>query len=120
LALTWNIFDGHQRNIQREKLAVNLQTLEFTKINFMTQNEISKNKVLNQINSVIERISMNEKQVEKYKRLYEAYSKELTVGEASVMDFKNLMKDIAAKNQELLQLKMEQQFLINSYNYLNY
>jgi hypothetical protein len=120
MALTWNIFDGHQRDIQREKSAISLQALEFTKLNFMTKNEISKNKILNQINSVVDRISLNEKQAERYKRLYEAYSKELTIGEASVMDFKNLIKDIASINQELLQLKMEQQFLINSYNYINY
>jgi len=120
LALTWNIFDGHQKNIQREKSTVNLQTLEFRKNNFMTQNEISRNKILNQINSVKERIILNEMHVDKYKHLAEAYSKELSLGEASIMDFKNLLKDIAAKNQELLQLRMEKQFLINSYNYLNF
>jgi cell division protein FtsB len=42
------------------------------------------------------------------------------MGEASVMDYKNLLKDISAKKQELLQLKMEKQFLINSYNFLNF
>lgn len=120
IAFTWNIFDGHQRDIQREKSAINLQTLEFTKLNLMTQNKINKNKILDQINSVVDRIAMNEMQAERYKRLYEAYSKELTIGEASVMDFKNLIKDIAGINQELLQLKTEQQFLINSYNYINY
>jgi outer membrane protein TolC len=120
LALTWNIFDGHQKNIQREKSTVNLQTLEFRKSNFMTQNEISRNKILNQINSVKERIMLNEMQTDKYKHLAEAYSKELSLGEASIMDFKNLLKDIAAKNQELLQLRMEKQFFINSYNYLNF
>lgn len=120
LALTWNIFDGHQKNIQREKSAVNLQTLEFRKNNFMTQNEISRNKIIAQLNSVKERIMLNEMQADKYKHLAEAYSKELSLGEASVMDFKNLLKDIAAKNQELLQLRMESQFLINSYNYLNF
>jgi outer membrane protein TolC len=110
LALTWNIFDGHQKNIQREKSTVNLQTLEFRKNNFMTQNEISRNKILNQINSVKERIMLNEMQADKYKHLAEAYSKELSLGEASIMDFKNLLKDIAAKNQELLQLGMEKKF----------
>ena len=120
LALTWNIFDGHQRDIQREKSAVNLQTLEFRKNNFITQNEISRNRILNQINLVNERIILNEKQADKYKRLAEAYSKELSLGEASVMDYKNLLKDIASKYQELLQLKMEKQFLFNSYNYLNF
>ncbi len=120
LAFSWNIFDGRQRNIQREKSAVSLQTIEFRKNNFMTQNEISKNKVINQINSVTDRIILNEKQADKYKSLNEVYSKELSMGEASVMDFKNLLKDIASNNQELLQLKMEKQFLINSYNYLNF
>jgi len=120
LALTWNIFDGHQKNIQREKSAVNLHTLEFRKNNFMTQNEISKNKVLKQINSVDERILLNEKQAARYEHLAEAFSKELSIGEASVMDYKNLLKDIFAKKQESLQLKMEKQFLINSYNFLNF
>jgi len=63
---------------------------------------------------------MTEKQVAAYGKLYDAYSKELSIGEASVMDFKNLLKDIATKKLELLQLKTEKQFLINSYNYLNY
>ena len=120
LALTWNIFDGHQKNIQREKSNVNLQTLEFRKNNFMTQNEISRKKILNQINSVKERIILNELQADKYKHLADAYVKELSIGEASVMDYKNLLKDIAANNQELLQLRMENQFLINSLNYLNF
>lgn len=120
LAFTWNIFDGHQRNIQREKSAVNLQTLEFRKNNFMTQNEISRNKILNQINSTDVRILLNEKQAVMYEHLADAYSKELSLGEASIMDYKNLLKDISAKKQELLQLKMEKQFLINSYNFLNF
>ena len=67
-----------------------------------------------------QRIIFNEHQTDQYNQLYNAYIKELSQGEASVMDFKNLLKDIAAKNQESLLLKMEKQFLINSYNYLNY
>jgi cell division protein FtsB len=86
----------------------------------MTQNEISRNKILNQINSLEEQIRMNEDQATMYKNLNEAYMKELSLGESSIMDFKNLLKDIAAKSQELIQLRMEKQFLINSYNYLNY
>ena len=120
LTLTWNIFDGRQRDIQREKSIINLQTIEFEKKNFLTQNDINKNKIINQINVLNQRIIFNEQQTDQYNKLYNAYTKELSQGEASVMDFKNLLKDIAAKNQESLLLKMEKQFLINSYNYLNY
>jgi hypothetical protein len=120
LTFTWNIFDGRQRNIQREKSIINLQTIEFEKKNFLTQNDIGKNKIIDQINVLNQRIIFNEHQTDQYNQLYNAYIKELSQGEASVMDFKNLLKDIAAKNQESLLLKMEKQFLINSYNYLNY
>lgn|GEM_PF-177456 len=120
LSLTWNIFDGHQRDIQREKSAVNLQTLEFRKNHFMTQNEICRNKVLGQISSVKERILLTEEKSDRYETLKEAYLKELSIGEASVMDIKNLLKDIAACSKELLQLRMEEQFLINNYRYLNF
>ncbi len=120
LTFSWNIFDGHQRDIQREKSTINMQTIEFNKKHFMTKNEISKIKILNQISSINERIILMQKQADTYKRLFDAYSKELSIGEASVMDFKNLLQDIAMNNNDLLQLKSEKQFLINSYNYLNY
>jgi hypothetical protein len=120
LTLTWNIFDGRQRDMQREKSSINLQTIEFEKKNFLTQNDISKNKIITQIYMLNQRIIFNEQQTDQYNKLYNAYTKELSQGEASVMDFKNLLKDIAAKTQESLLLKMEKQFLINSYNYLNY
>jgi outer membrane protein TolC len=120
IAFTWNIFDGHQRNIQREKSAINLQTLEFEKKNFLTRNDISKTRILNQIEAVNQRIMLYEQQTDQYNDLYKAYTKELSQGEASVMDLKNLIKDIASKKQEILQLKMEKQLLISSYNYLNY
>lgn len=120
LELTWNIFDGHQREIEREKSAVKLQTLDFSKRHFMSQNEISKSKVLSQIHSVEERMVLNRQQAAKYDALKEAYQKELLLGEASVMDVRNLMKELAAITRELLQLKMEQQLLINTYNYLNF
>jgi outer membrane protein TolC len=120
ISLSWNIFDGHQRDIQREKSDINLQTIEFEKKNFLTQNDISKNKILNQIESIDQRLLLFEQQADQYDKLYYAYSRELSLGEASVMDFKNLLKDIAAKKQETLLLTSERQLLINSYNYLTY
>jgi hypothetical protein len=117
---TWNIFDGHQRNIQREKSAINLHTIEFEKRNFMTVNEINRKKILNQISAIDQRITVSAKQADQYDNLYDIYSKELATGEVSVMDFKNLVKDMAVKKQEIVQLRLEKQLLINSYNYLNY
>ncbi|HUW93202.1 MAG TPA: TolC family protein [Bacteroidales bacterium] len=120
ITFTWNIFDGRQRDAQREKSAVNIQTLEFEKENFLTRNEISKRKILNQIIAVDQRITLNNQQKDRYDKLYSVYSKEITQGEASVMDFKNMLKDVYANRQENLTLKAERQLLVNSFNYLNY
>jgi outer membrane protein TolC len=120
LTFNWNIFDGRQRDIQRAKSAISLETLEFEKNHFMTQNEINKNKILNQVESTNQRMVLIKEQMHQYDILKETYTRELSQGEISVMDFKNLLRDFSVKKQEFLQLEMERQILINSYNYLNY
>ena len=117
---SWNIFDGHQKEIQRKKSALDIQSVEFEKQNFMTVNAMNRKKILNQIESLDQRIAIGEKQISRYGDLYGMFSKELAAGEVSVMDFKNMVRDMAVKKQEVLQLQLEKQLLINSYNYLNY
>ena len=117
---TWNIFDGHQKQIQYNKSLVALQTLEFEKSNFIRKNQINKNKYLTRIKAVDTKIKIVENQLAQYKKLWTLYSYELSQAQVSIMDFKNLIRDIAAKQQESLMLNMEKQVLINSFNYWNY
>jgi len=120
ITFSWNIYDGNQKNIEREKSKLNLHTLVFEKNNFLTQQDINKTKILNQIHSLNQRILLAEEQIILYSKLLDVYSKELTQGEMSVMDYKNLLKDITAKKQQSLLMKIEEQQLINSYNYWNF
>jgi outer membrane protein TolC len=120
LTFTWNIYDGGQRKLERQKSVFNLQTLQFEKNHFLTQNELNKAKIKHQLTALSERSELLSKQLERYDQLYEVYQKEFEQGLVSVMDFKNLLKDITAKKQESILLKMEKQVLVNSYNYWNY
>ena len=120
LTFTWNIYDGGQRKLERQKSIFNLQTLQFEKNHFLTQNELNKAKIIHQLTALRERSELLSKQLERYDQLYEVYQKEFEQGLVSVMDFKNLLKDITAKKQESILLKMEKQVLVNSYNYWNY
>ncbi len=86
----------------------------------MTQQQINKSKIISQLKSLDERRLILVNQVTKYDQLYKVYADELAQGLVSVMDFKNLLKDITAKKQDYLLLKMEKQLLVNSYNYWNY
>jgi len=120
ISFSWNIFDGHQRKIEQEKSMVKSQTIAFKKQNFINKYELNKNKFLNQISSINQQIAIIETQLKQYNKLMDLYKLELAQSQISIMDFKIVIKDIAAKKQELVQLKMEKQLLINSYNYWNY
>jgi outer membrane protein TolC len=120
ITFTMNLFDGNQKKMMRDKAAINLNNVGFEKNNFITQNTINKNKTLRSIRSLDERLSINEQQSEQYKTLFDVYSKELSAGEISVMDYKNLLKDIVLKKHERILILIEKQMLINSFNYWNY
>ena len=120
LNFSWNLYDGNQRKLEREKSNVNISTLQFEKEYFKTQREINKDKIDSQLKSLNERGKSLENQLNQYDKLYNVYSDELAHGLVSVMDFKNLLKDITSKKQDFLLLNMEKQLLINSYNYWNY
>jgi hypothetical protein len=120
ITFSWNLFDGNQRKIQREKSSISQQTLEFQKNNYITQNNLSKRKILDQINSLNEQTALLQEQINQHEKLLNLFDKELSQGEISVMDYKNFLKDITAKRQQFLLIKMEKQALINSYNYWNF
>ncbi|MDQ1769326.1 hypothetical protein GQR60_00655 [Labilibaculum sp. A4] len=120
LSLSWTIFDGHQSRLQGRKAEVNLNTIEFEKNNVINHADIRKCKIMAQIQSLEERVNMISQQLEKYDILVETYNRELSLGEVSIMDLKNLLRDLAVKKNELLTFSMERQALINRYNYWNY
>ncbi len=117
---SWMLYDGNQRKLEREKSNINLLSQQFEKDHFITQKEINLNKIKNQLKALTERGIILENQLAQYEKLYKVYENELAHGLVSVMDFKNLLKDLTAKRQEYLLQKMEKQLLVNSYNYWNY
>jgi len=115
-----NLFDGKQKEIMRNRAALNLNSIGFEKNNFITKNDINKNKTISNIKSIDKRLKIIEGQSAEYKTLFDVYTRELSQGEVSALDYKYLLKDIAAKMHERLLLQMEKLFLINSYNYWNF
>lgn len=120
ISFKMNMFDGNQKKIMRDRAAISIRTIDFEKNNFMIKNDIYKNKTINNIKSLNERLNIVEGQLGQYRILLDAYSRELAHGDVSILEYKNLIRDIVAKKQESLILKMDTQMLINSYNYWNF
>jgi outer membrane protein TolC len=117
---SWNIFDGNQKKIVHDKAFINMQMLDFDKQYFVRQYNINKNKYLTEIELVNNQLKIVKKQIEEYRELVDLYAFQLSQAQVSAMDYKNLVRDISVKKQELLLLKMQSQALIISYNYWNY
>jgi len=120
VTFSWILFDGHQRKIQQEKTHFGLQNISFDKQNFMTQQEMNKAKIIHQINALDERMQNLQDQLKMYAKLVSTYELQLSHGNISIMDYKNLLKDVAAKQQEATLARIEKESLISSYNYWNY
>jgi len=120
LSFSWNIFDGHQQKLLKQKTEINQQTLDFEKQHFITRQEINENAILKQIGLVEKRKVLTDRQLNQYDKLLMVYRAKLAQGEISVIDYKTILRDLAAKKQERALLGLEEQALIISYNYWNY
>ena len=120
LTFSWTIFDGNQRRINEERTNINVNTITFNRMDFTRKADIHRNKILLEIESIGERETLAKDQLSRYDRLIEAYLSELPLGETSIMDLKNLIRERAAKQQQMVELKMQRFLMINAYNYWNY
>jgi len=120
LTFSMYLFDGNQRDIERQRSEINLETLNFEKEKIRQQNTIQKNFTLSRIQSINDRILLANQQLEQYDKLLGVFEIQLKKGEISVMEYKYFVKEISTKKQEKLLLEMEKQIVVNAYNYWNY
>ncbi|MFC0876200.1 TolC family protein [Saccharicrinis sp. FJH2] len=120
LSFSITLFDGNQRHTEHNKTQIHLESLQFQKEQFLSKYRMQNNGILNRIRLNREQQQLLDEQITQYKTIIDAYSKELSQGEASIMDIKNIYRDMASKEKDMLGLKTEEQFLINAYNYWNY
>lgn len=120
LTFSWILYDGHQREIQKERSEIRINSVEIEKNYFKRQQTIQKNKISNQIFALEERKRLIEKNIKQYNKLIESYQNEIAYGQISIIDLKNLFQELTNKKQDALLIEMERQSLISAYNYWYY
>ncbi len=114
------IFDGKQKSLNRKRTEVLIKSTQSYKSNFITQNSIRKIKILTEINSLNERISISSNQLKDYKQLLDYYKKEVITGQQSVMTYITTVKNLAIMQRDYVMMQTSKQLLINAYNYWNW
>lgn len=120
ISLVYNLFDGNQKNINKSKVNIQLKSLTTYKDNFETQNNIRKAKLLQELASYAERISIAEQQMQEYKTLLVAYKKEIVAGQLSIINYITTLKNMAMVQRDYTLLFSQKQSIINAYNYWNW
>lgn len=120
LNFTYNFFDGKQKESFRNKTQVLEQTVSFYKSNFTSQNTLRKSKIIVELQSYTERISIAEQQLKEYDFLLNSYKKEIVSGQISIINYILILKNMATFQRDYTLLFSQQQTLINAYNYWNW
>ncbi len=119
LSFKWNLFDGHQRQINNNKVKFNLQNIAVDQNYFTSQNTIRKQNLLQQIDNADKQIKLCLRQLTECENLLKMYQTEVDKGLVSVLELKTLTQDILTKQQNITNLQMAKEILINAYNYWN-
>jgi outer membrane protein TolC len=120
ISFTYNLFDGGQKNITRNKTDLLLKSVSSYRENFNKQNSVRKTKILNELQSYTSRISIAENQLKEYQSLLNSYKKEIVSGQLSVINYITTLKNMALLQRDYSLLFSQKQSLINAYNYWNW
>lgn len=120
LNFTYNFYDGNQKKINRKKTEVLAQSVSFYRNNFITQNTIRKAKIITELQSYTDRISIAQQQLKDYDILLGSYKKEIILGQLSIINYTMILKNMAIVQRDYTLLFSQQQTLINAYNYWNW
>ena len=75
---------------------------------------------MNEVKSLQDRKTSLEAQMQSYQQLLTAYKSELVRGQISVLNLVTALKDFTSLQQDFITIQVQQQLLINAYNYWNW
>ena len=114
------IFDGKQKEINRSKTVLAVQTAAIYKTSFLSQNGLRMMRIADEVRFLQNRQSLLDAQISEYQKLLLAYRRELVRGQISVLNIVTTLKDLTALQQDFITIQVQQQLLINAYNYWNW
>jgi outer membrane protein TolC len=120
LNLSYTFYDGHQKEINQDRITVLQKSISAYRENFLSQNSVRKTKILNELQSYTERLAIAEQQLKDYDVLINAYKREIISGQLTIVNYLNTLKNRALVQRDYTLLSSQQQLLINAYNYWNW
>ena len=120
ITFNWNLYDGNQRSLVKQKSDIQLETISAYEENFFTQNEIRKYNLIKEIETYNSRELIAENQMKEYEKLLSSYKQEILKGQLSIINYVSALKNMSTVKRDYFVLKTNKLLLINAYNYWNW
>lgn len=117
LSFSWIVFDGHQRQLSRDRTKVLLGTSRYARQNFQAVNQVRLTRLLDELRALAARQTLARQQVATYRSLLDSYKREVIAGQFSVVNYVQVLKNFALTSRDLVLLENNRLLLINAYNY---
>jgi outer membrane protein TolC len=117
LSFSMFLFDGHQRQLSRDRTNVLLETTRAYRQNFATINPVRQQRLLYELRQLDERRRLARTQIASYRQVLDSYKREVIAGQLSVVNYVQVLKNYAAATRDLVLLENNRLLLINAYNY---
>lgn len=114
------VFDGHQRQLSRERTSILLRSVRQARENFQTVNPVRLTRLLGELRALEERQRLAREQIASYRSLLDAYKREVVAGQLPVINYVQVLKNFAIASRDLVLLDNNRLLLINAYNYWNW
>ncbi|MBW3127157.1 TolC family protein [Hymenobacter profundi] len=120
LSFSLFLFDGHQRELSRQRTGILLRSVQQARQNFQTVNPVREQRILGELRALEERQRLARAQLASYRSLLDSYKREVIAGQLSVINYVQVLKSYAAASRDLVLLDNNRLLLINAYNYWNW
>ncbi len=120
LSFSWVLFDGHQRQLSRDRTRVLLGTSQYARQNFQAVNQVRLTRLLDELRALEARQTLARQQVATYRSLLDSYKREVIAGQLPVINYVQVLKNFALTSRDLVLLENNRLLLINAYNYWNW
>ncbi len=117
LSFSLYLFDGHQRQLSRDRTNVLLETTRAYRRNFALINPVRQERLLYELRALAQRQNLAREQLATYRQVLDSYKREVIAGQLSVVNYVQVLKSYAAAARDLVLLENNRLLLINAYNY---
>lgn len=117
LTFSMFLYDGHQRQLSRDRTALLLRSVQQARENFQTVNPVRLARLLGELRGLAERQTLAREQLASYRSLLASYKREVVAGQFPVVSYVQVIKNFAAASRDLVLLDNNRLLLINAYIY---